>query len=107
DIMFSKYFRDYAEREKDGNTPPARSPKGTPASSGSKGKRPMSPPTGTPTEGPAKRTRASSLGTPPISSSKPSATPPPPLLPRRRRGFPLGPPAPLRGFIHPFLLYTG
>ncbi|KAL0421053.1 UNVERIFIED_CONTAM: hypothetical protein Slati_3128200 [Sesamum latifolium] len=38
----------------------------------------MSHPTGMPNEGPAKRTRASSLGTPPISSSKPSVTPPPP-----------------------------
>ncbi|KAL0290211.1 UNVERIFIED_CONTAM: hypothetical protein Sradi_7054900 [Sesamum radiatum] len=42
DIMFNKYFRDYAEREKGGNTPPGRSPKGTPASSSSKGKRPLS-----------------------------------------------------------------
>ncbi|KAL0361255.1 UNVERIFIED_CONTAM: hypothetical protein Sradi_3810000 [Sesamum radiatum] len=38
----------------------------------------MSPPTGTPPEGPAKRTRASSLGTPLLSSPKPSVTPPPP-----------------------------
>ncbi|KAL0303217.1 UNVERIFIED_CONTAM: hypothetical protein Sradi_6189800 [Sesamum radiatum] len=55
-----------------------RSPKGTQASSSSKGKRSVSPPTGTPPEGPAKMTQASSLGTPPVSSPKPSSTPPPP-----------------------------
>ncbi|KAL0439396.1 UNVERIFIED_CONTAM: hypothetical protein Slati_2422600 [Sesamum latifolium] len=70
-----------------GNTPPARSPKGTPVSSGSKGKRPMSPPAGVPSEGPAKRTRASSLGTPPTGSSKPSATPPPPPPIKEEKGI--------------------
>ncbi|KAL0361930.1 UNVERIFIED_CONTAM: hypothetical protein Sradi_3877500 [Sesamum radiatum] len=49
-IIFSKYFREYAERGKGGSTPSGRSPKGTPASSSSRGKRPMSPPTGTPPE---------------------------------------------------------
>ncbi|KAL0445723.1 UNVERIFIED_CONTAM: hypothetical protein Slati_1700200 [Sesamum latifolium] len=88
DIMFSKYFRDYAEKEKGGNTPPGRSPKGTPTSSSSKGKRPMSPPIGTPLEGPAKRTRASSLETSPVSSSKPSANPLPPPLLKEEKGAP-------------------
>ncbi|KAL0411684.1 UNVERIFIED_CONTAM: hypothetical protein Slati_3758100 [Sesamum latifolium] len=78
DIMFRKYFQDYAAGEKGGSIPPTRSPKETPASSGSKGKRPMSPPAGVPSEGPAKRTRASSLGTPPTGISKPSVTPSPP-----------------------------
>ncbi|KAL0416461.1 UNVERIFIED_CONTAM: hypothetical protein Slati_3478000 [Sesamum latifolium] len=65
-------------QEKGGGASSSRSPKGTPFSSGSKGKRPISPPGGITSEGPAKRTRASSLGTPPTGSSKPSATPPPP-----------------------------
>ncbi|KAL0367046.1 UNVERIFIED_CONTAM: hypothetical protein Sradi_3594700 [Sesamum radiatum] len=37
----------------------------TPASSGSKDKMSVSPPPGTASRGPTKRTRASSLGTPP------------------------------------------
>ncbi|KAL0455943.1 UNVERIFIED_CONTAM: hypothetical protein Slati_0933500 [Sesamum latifolium] len=84
--MFTKYFRDYAAGERGGSTPPARSPKGTPASSGSKGKRPMSPPAGVTSEGPSKRIRASSLGTPPTGSSKPSATPPPPPPIKEEKG---------------------
>ncbi|KAL0462878.1 UNVERIFIED_CONTAM: hypothetical protein Slati_0175400 [Sesamum latifolium] len=84
--MFSKYFRDYSAGEKGGATPP-RSPRGTPASSGSKGKRPMSPPAGITFEGPAKRTRASSLGTPPTGSSRPSATLPPPPPPKEEKGI--------------------
>ncbi|KAL0430672.1 UNVERIFIED_CONTAM: hypothetical protein Sradi_0693200 [Sesamum radiatum] len=111
EIMFSKYFRDYAEREKGGSTPPARLPKGTPVSSSLKGKRPMSPPTGTPTEGSAKRTRASSLGTPPISSFKPSAIPPPPPPPPPvkddKGGFLSALSLLLRGFVHSFFLYPG
>ncbi|KAL0449052.1 UNVERIFIED_CONTAM: hypothetical protein Slati_1461600 [Sesamum latifolium] len=66
DIMFSKYFREFSEKEKErergGNTPPSRSARGTSASSASKGKRSMSPSGGTPSEGPAKKTRASSTG---------------------------------------------
>ncbi|KAL0434287.1 UNVERIFIED_CONTAM: hypothetical protein Slati_2763000 [Sesamum latifolium] len=58
DIMFNKYFWDYAAGERGGDTPPAHLPRGTPASSGSKGKSPMSPPIGVTSEGPAKRTRA-------------------------------------------------
>ncbi|KAL0293185.1 UNVERIFIED_CONTAM: hypothetical protein Sradi_6952300 [Sesamum radiatum] len=87
DIMFSKYFWDYAIGERGGNTPPARSPKGTPASSGSIGKRPISPPVGAPSEGPAKRIRTSSLGTPPSGSSRPSATPPPPPPFKEEKGI--------------------
>ncbi|KAL0293255.1 UNVERIFIED_CONTAM: hypothetical protein Sradi_6948600 [Sesamum radiatum] len=77
-------------------TPLTCSPKGIPASNGSKGKRPMSPHAGVTFEGPSKRTRASSLGTPPTSSSKPSATHLP-LLSRRKRGSLLGLPALLQG----------
>ncbi|KAL0303221.1 UNVERIFIED_CONTAM: hypothetical protein Sradi_6190200 [Sesamum radiatum] len=40
-------------------------------------KRPISPPAMVTSEGPAKRTRASSQGTPPTGSSKRSATQPP------------------------------
>ncbi|KAL0433818.1 UNVERIFIED_CONTAM: hypothetical protein Slati_2716100 [Sesamum latifolium] len=97
DIMFSKYFRDYATGERGGNTPPARSPKGTPASSSSNGKRPMSPPAGVPSKGPVKRTRASSLGTPPTGSSKPSSTPPPPPPTKEEKGVSSLLPAHLRG----------
>ncbi|KAL0444714.1 UNVERIFIED_CONTAM: hypothetical protein Slati_2194100 [Sesamum latifolium] len=97
---------DYAEREKGGNNPPGRSPKRTPASSSSKGKRPMSHPTGTPPEGPAKRTRASSLGTPPVSSSKPSVTPPPDLPPGRRRGLLLVLPFFFGSFFLNFLFFV-
>ncbi|KAL0438689.1 UNVERIFIED_CONTAM: hypothetical protein Slati_2351900 [Sesamum latifolium] len=45
DIMFSKYFREFSdkEREKGGNTLPSHSTRGTPASSASRGKMPMSP----------------------------------------------------------------
>ncbi|KAL0402485.1 UNVERIFIED_CONTAM: hypothetical protein Slati_4278400 [Sesamum latifolium] len=75
--MFSKYLRDYFAGDKGGGTPPSRSPRGTPASSGSKGKRPMSPPSGY---------RASSLGTPPTGSSRPSATPPPPPPLKEEKG---------------------
>ncbi|KAL0345833.1 UNVERIFIED_CONTAM: hypothetical protein Sradi_4414600 [Sesamum radiatum] len=87
DIMFSKYLPDYAARERGAGTP-SRSPRGTLASSGSKGQRPMSPPTRITSEGSAKRTRASSLGTPPTCSSKPSATPPPPPLFKDEKGSP-------------------
>ncbi|KAL0439419.1 UNVERIFIED_CONTAM: hypothetical protein Slati_2424900 [Sesamum latifolium] len=60
-----KYLRDYATGEHGGGTPPSRSPRGTPASSGSKGKRPVSPSLGVILGGPSKRTRASSLVPPP------------------------------------------
>ncbi|KAL0462786.1 UNVERIFIED_CONTAM: hypothetical protein Slati_0166200 [Sesamum latifolium] len=68
-------------RERRVGTPLPRVRQRNPASSSSKGKRPMSPPSRMPNEGPAKRTRTSSLGTPPISSSKHSVTPPPPPPP--------------------------
>ncbi|KAL0411955.1 UNVERIFIED_CONTAM: hypothetical protein Slati_3785200 [Sesamum latifolium] len=77
---------EYAAGENGGGAPSSHSPKGTPASSGSKGKKPMPPPRGVTSEGPAKRTRASSLGTPPIGSSKPSATPPPPPPIKEEKG---------------------
>ncbi|KAL0411661.1 UNVERIFIED_CONTAM: hypothetical protein Slati_3755800 [Sesamum latifolium] len=53
-------------------------PRGPPLLVGRKGKRLVSPLTGIAFEGPAKRTRASSLETPPTGSSRPLATPPPP-----------------------------
>ncbi|KAL0411718.1 UNVERIFIED_CONTAM: hypothetical protein Slati_3761500 [Sesamum latifolium] len=87
-VMFSKYLRELSEKEKGGATPPSHSGRGTPASSASKGKRPMSPSGGTPSEGPAKRTRASSIATPPASSLRPSAPPPPPPPNREEKGVP-------------------
>ncbi|KAL0415766.1 UNVERIFIED_CONTAM: hypothetical protein Slati_3408500 [Sesamum latifolium] len=65
---------------------PAR--KGAPASSASKGKRPMSPSGGTPSEGPAKRAKAGSTGTLPLSSSKPTVPSPPPPPSREEKGVP-------------------
>ncbi|KAL0445045.1 UNVERIFIED_CONTAM: hypothetical protein Slati_2227200 [Sesamum latifolium] len=85
--MFKKYLCDYAG----GGTPPPRSPRGTPASNRSKGKRSVSPPPGVTPGGPAKRTRASSLGTPPTSSSKPSSTPPPHPSLKEEKGVPSRP----------------
>ncbi|KAL0313124.1 UNVERIFIED_CONTAM: hypothetical protein Sradi_5711700 [Sesamum radiatum] len=83
-IMFSKYFQELSdkERERRGNTPASRSARGTPASSTSKGKRPMSP-----SEGPAKRTRGGSTGTPPAFSSKPSMPSPHPPI-KEEKGVP-------------------
>ncbi|KAL0455782.1 UNVERIFIED_CONTAM: hypothetical protein Slati_0917400 [Sesamum latifolium] len=88
DIMFNKYFREFSEKEKEkergGNTPPSHSARGTfPAPPRERGL--CLPLGGTPSEGPAKKTRASSTGTPPVSSSRPSvpALPPPPAEKRR------------------------
>ncbi|KAL0355469.1 UNVERIFIED_CONTAM: hypothetical protein Sradi_3993800 [Sesamum radiatum] len=84
DIIFSKYFQELSdkERERGGSTPTSRSTRGTPASSTSKGKRPMSP-----SEGPAKRTRGGSTGTPAAFSSKPSMPSPSPPV-KEEKGVP-------------------
>ncbi|KAL0447818.1 UNVERIFIED_CONTAM: hypothetical protein Slati_1909700 [Sesamum latifolium] len=86
DIMFKKYFREQFEKEKGGNTPPPS--RGASAPSASKGKRSMSPSRGMPSDGPVKRARASSTGTPPISSSRPSVPSPPPPPSREEKGVP-------------------
>ncbi|KAK4406597.1 hypothetical protein Sango_0666200 [Sesamum angolense] len=74
DVMFSKYSRDYATGDRGEGISPSQSPRGTPASSSSKGKRSTSPSPGLTPGGLAKRTRASSLGTPPTRSSRSSST---------------------------------
>ncbi|KAL0386272.1 UNVERIFIED_CONTAM: hypothetical protein Sradi_3021500 [Sesamum radiatum] len=87
--MFSKYFQELSdkERERGGSKPASRSARGTPASSTSKGKRLMSPSEGAPSEGPAKRTRGGSTGTPPAFSYKPSMPSPPPPV-KEENGIP-------------------
>ncbi|KAL0453584.1 UNVERIFIED_CONTAM: hypothetical protein Slati_1336500 [Sesamum latifolium] len=63
DIMFNKYFHEFSdkEREKGGNTPPLILPEG-PCLQCLQGKKAYVSPGGSPSEGPAKRTRASSTG---------------------------------------------
>ncbi|KAL0294402.1 UNVERIFIED_CONTAM: hypothetical protein Sradi_6889800 [Sesamum radiatum] len=105
DIMFKKYFSEHSEKEKGGGTPPSRSTKGAPASSASKGKRPMSPSGGTPSEGPAKRAKAGSAGILPSSSSKPTVPSPPPPPSREEKGYLPGLLAP-SGNCSPVLPFT-
>ncbi|KAL0454711.1 UNVERIFIED_CONTAM: hypothetical protein Slati_0810300 [Sesamum latifolium] len=86
--MFGKLLRNQSGNCR-GGTPPPRSPRGTPSSSESKGKRPTSASLGTALGGSSKKSRMSSLSTPPSSSTKPSSGlfPPPPL--KDKRGVPL------------------
>ncbi|KAL0295360.1 UNVERIFIED_CONTAM: hypothetical protein Sradi_6839500 [Sesamum radiatum] len=100
DIMFSKYLRDYAVGEHGGGTPPPHSPRGTPTSSGTKGKRPVSPLPGVMSKCPAKRTRENSLGTPPTGSSRPSSSSPSPPALNEERGFPSKPSRVSSGNLH-------
>ncbi|KAL0409687.1 UNVERIFIED_CONTAM: hypothetical protein Sradi_1903100 [Sesamum radiatum] len=98
--MFSKYFQVLSdkERERGGSTPASRSARGTPGSSTSKGKRPMSPSERAPSEGPAKRTRGGLIGTPPAFSSKPSMPSPPPPV-KEEKGVPPRTPRPSGGLF--------
>ncbi|KAL0288349.1 UNVERIFIED_CONTAM: hypothetical protein Sangu_2662500 [Sesamum angustifolium] len=90
--MLNKYLCDYATGECSGGIPPSRSPRVNPTSSASKGKRSSSPSIGATLEGPSKRMRASSLGTPPqhVLLGLHLHHPPPPLF-KEERGFPSKP----------------
>ncbi|KAL0345973.1 UNVERIFIED_CONTAM: hypothetical protein Sradi_4428600 [Sesamum radiatum] len=70
-------MRETTSRQHAAGIPLSRSPKGTPASSDSKGKRTASPTGGTTPEASFKKAKMSSLGTPQSNSARPSAMPSP------------------------------
>ncbi|KAL0394981.1 UNVERIFIED_CONTAM: hypothetical protein Slati_4464300 [Sesamum latifolium] len=83
--MFGKLLRNHNAEGRGGGTPPPRSPRGTPSSSESKEKRSASLSPGITPRGSSKKSRMSSLSTPPSSSVR---SPPHPIL-KDEKGVPL------------------
>ncbi|KAL0288946.1 UNVERIFIED_CONTAM: hypothetical protein Sradi_7085400 [Sesamum radiatum] len=86
--MFGKLLRNHFGG-RGGGAPRPRSPRETPSSSESKGKRFASASLGIAPGGSPKKSRMGSLSTPPSSSTKPPSGPPPPPTVKDERGVPL------------------